>query len=100
MEARSLYRQFLREMPARKPSLLANPSSLQQRLRAEFTSRTPSDQSSSSSSELAKTRQFLQYLRAQRQYITLLERYNPGMNMDEEDRVRMTARRVGLDVPD
>lgn len=32
-------------------------------------------------------------------YITLLERYNPGMNMDEEERVRLTARRVGIDLP-
>lgn len=32
-------------------------------------------------------------------YATLLERYNPGMNMDEEERVRLTARRVGMDLP-
>ena len=43
--------------------------------------------------------QLLQYLKAQRQYTTLLERYNPGMNMDEEERVRLTARRVGMDLP-
>jgi ATP synthase assembly factor FMC1 len=33
-------------------------------------------------------------------YATLLERYNPGMNMDEEERVRLTARRVGMDLPE
>jgi ATP synthase assembly factor FMC1 len=33
-------------------------------------------------------------------YATLLERYNPGMNMDEEQRVRLTARRVGMDLPE
>lgn len=32
-------------------------------------------------------------------YVSLLERYNPGMNMDEEERVRLTARRVGMDLP-
>ena len=32
-------------------------------------------------------------------YATLLERYNPGMNMDEEERVMLTARRVGMDLP-
>lgn len=32
-------------------------------------------------------------------YATLLERYNPGMNMDEEERVRLTARRVGMELP-
>lgn len=30
----------------------------------------------------------------------LLERYNPGMNMDEEERVRLSARRVGLNLPE
>ena len=30
----------------------------------------------------------------------LLERYNPGMGMDEEERVRLTARRVGRDLPE
>lgn len=33
-------------------------------------------------------------------YATLLERYNPGMNMDEEERVKLTARRVGMDLPE
>jgi ATP synthase assembly factor FMC1 len=32
-------------------------------------------------------------------YVTLLERYNPGMGMDEEERLRLTARRVGLEMP-
>lgn len=30
----------------------------------------------------------------------LLDRYNPGMEMDDEERVRLTARRVGMDLPD
>ena len=33
-------------------------------------------------------------------YVTLLERYNPGMNMDEEDRVKLSARRVGMEMPE
>ena len=49
--------------------------------------------------ELAAADQYVQYLRAQRVHTTLLERYNPGMNMSEEDRVRLTARRVGMDLP-
>jgi hypothetical protein len=32
-------------------------------------------------------------------YATLLARYNPGMDMDQEERVRLTARRVGMDLP-
>lgn len=44
--------------------------------------------------------QLAQYARAQRTYAALLERYNPGMNLDEEERIRLTARRVGLDLPE
>jgi hypothetical protein len=43
--------------------------------------------------------QLIQYLKAQRQYTTLLERYNPGMNMDDEERVRLSARRIGMELP-
>ncbi|KAK4190896.1 hypothetical protein QBC35DRAFT_42930 [Podospora australis] len=43
--------------------------------------------------------EYLAYLKAQREYVTLVERYNPGMGMDEETRVRLTARRVGMDLP-
>ena len=41
----------------------------------------------------------MQYIQAQRMYNTLVERYNPGMGMNEEERVRLTARRVGMDLP-
>lgn len=44
--------------------------------------------------------QYIQYTKAQRMYITLLERYNPGMSIDEDDKVRLTARRVGMDLPE
>lgn len=41
----------------------------------------------------------MQYLKAQRMYTTLVERYNPGMNMNDEERIRLTARRVGMNLP-
>lgn len=44
-------------------------------------------------------KQFTQYAKAQRVYTTLLERYNPGADMSETERVRLTARRVGMDLP-
>lgn len=44
--------------------------------------------------------QFVQYVKAQRVYITLVERYNPGANFTEEEKVRLTARRVGMDMPE
>lgn len=41
----------------------------------------------------------MQYAKAQRVYITLLERYNPDMSMDEEERVNLTMKRVGFEAP-
>lgn len=49
---------------------------------------------------LQEAEQLAQYARAQRTYSALLERYNPGMGMDEQERIRLTARRVGLDLPE
>ena len=40
------------------------------------------------------------FLRLQREYTDLLERYNPGLTMDQEDKVRRTAAKVGLQVPE
>lgn len=87
---RSLYRSFLRELPHRP---LSTPSPIQQRIREAFSS-------VSGGSPREEANQFIQYLKAQRMYVTLLERYNPGMLMDEEERVRLTARRVGMDLPE
>ncbi|KAH9839605.1 putative ras guanyl-nucleotide exchange factor protein [Teratosphaeria destructans] len=105
--ARSLYRRLLRELPSRQPSALANPSPLQKHIRADFSPPATTSNTASLTHEahkpaekrLEEAQQFLHYLRAQREYITLLERYNPGMNMNEEERVRLTARRVGMDLP-
>ena len=38
-------------------------------------------------------------MQAQRTYASLLERYNPGLGMTEEERVRLSARRVGMNLP-
>ncbi|MCJ1290980.1 hypothetical protein MMC34_002522 [Xylographa carneopallida] len=92
---RSLYRSILRELPHRP---LSTPSPLQQRIRSSFS--TAPSASTSSEYDLLAAEQYVQYARAQRMYATLLERYNPGMGMDEEERVRLTARRVGMDLPE
>ena len=49
---------------------------------------------------MVEAEQYIQYIKAQRMYVTLLERYNPGMSIDEEEKVRLTARRVGMDLPE
>jgi len=88
MQLRSIYRAFLRELPSR--SMARSP--LQARIRKTI--------ASESHTPIEQADQFLQYVKAQRMYATLLERYNPGMNMDEEERVKLTARRVGMDLPE
>ncbi|KAL2074068.1 hypothetical protein VTL71DRAFT_7846 [Oculimacula yallundae] len=90
IKLRSLYRQFLRELPAR--SLAEKPSPLKARIRSTITSE--------SRIPIEHAEQYLQYVKAQRMYATLLERYNPGMNMDDEERIRLSARRVGMNMPE
>lgn len=123
-QARSTYRALLRELPRANRS---TPSPLHQRLRTVFRSQeqtpstpsapTPSHTSSIASStqpapfsipsdpeqralRIQEAEQLAQYAKAQRMYTELLERYNPGMNLDEEERIRLTARRVGFDLPE
>lgn len=97
-QIRSLYRSLLRELPTRP---LSTPSPLHQRIRHAFSSSNPPSTSTSTTvAQLEETEQYLQYVKAQRMYATFLERYNPGMGMDEEERVRLTARRVGMEIPE
>jgi hypothetical protein len=100
LHLRTLYRQLLRELPPR-PLLTSPRAPLHQRLRDNFQPLSTQTQATQPSAELktAQAEQYLTYLQAQRTYVTLLERYNPGMGMDEEERVRLTARRVGMDLP-
>lgn len=94
---RSLYRSILRELPPRP--LTAPPSPLRSRIRASFTEPAKDPSPEYSLRQRQQAEQFIQYVKAQRTYITLLERYNPGMTMDDEDRIRLSARRVGMNMP-
>lgn len=103
---RSIYRALLRELPPR-PILSSPRSPLHQRLRDTFQSPSETSSSPTSPSPAAHQQQYEQhhaeqlvaYLRAQRTYTTLLERYNPTMGIDEAERVRLSARRVGVNLP-
>lgn len=93
---RALYRSFLRELPSRRFS----GSPIQKRIRTAFASATPdSGEPAAQKATMAHAEQYLQYLKAQRMYATLVERYNPGMNMEEEERIKLTARVVGMELP-
>ncbi|KAK8214117.1 hypothetical protein IWZ01DRAFT_540016 [Phyllosticta capitalensis] len=106
-QLRSLYRRLLRELPSRpaqhaastrsSQSILSNPSPLQRHIRS--TIQTPTEHQTVRTPSIEETEQFAQYAKAQRMYITLVERYNPGANLTDEERVRLTARRVGMDLP-
>ena len=123
---RSLYRSLLRELP---PRTSRTPSPLATHLRTTFASTsatTPTSplttaalaDSTSTSSTIAtssgldaagatktalqkvqEAEQLAAYLKAQRTYVTLVERYNHGMDMSDEERVRLSARRVGMNLP-
>lgn len=99
---RSLYRSILREIPHRP---LSTPSPIQQRIRSSFTSPPAPDGSKHDTTvtqQVAEGEEYLRYVTAQRMYTTLLERYNPGIGsvMDEHERTRLTARRVGINLPE
>jgi ATP synthase assembly factor FMC1, mitochondrial len=95
--ARSIYRAILRELPPRTSTTGASP--IRASIREHFKTPTNNLTTQDSLARRQEAEQFAQYLKAQRIYGELLDRYNPGMNMDEEERVRLTARRVGMEMP-
>ena len=101
-QIRSLYRRLLRELPSTPQTTrtqhqkLSSPSHLQQRIRSTLSTQKPN---TTPQGQMQQAEQFVQYVQAQRTYATLLERYNPGMGMTEEERVRLSARRVGINLP-
>ncbi|OCT53290.1 putative ras guanyl-nucleotide exchange factor protein [Cladophialophora carrionii] len=104
---RSLYRRLLRELPPTpqpRHTLPRTPihASIRKHVVSSWGQQQQQQQQHSEAqaqARLQELEQFVTYLRAQRMYGTLLQRYNPGMGMDEEERVRLTARRVGMDLP-
>lgn len=125
---RRLLRELPTQSGDRTRTLLSHPTPLKTHIRAHLlapttaprttpksalTAATLSDESSASSKfnadsglyvktleqRVQEAEEFVRYAQSQRQYLSLLERYNPGMNMSEEERVRLSARRVGMNLP-
>jgi hypothetical protein len=93
-----LYRALLRTLP--KP---ISPQ-LRTRIRTAFAADANTNTNTNTNMDAAANRvaageQFAAYLRAQRAHAALLARYNPGLDMADAERVRLSARRVGLDLP-
>lgn len=112
---RSCYRQMLRELPLREIATASSKPSLLQRQIREYIA-APASADRPLESHIAAMHQFVQYFKAQRTYLTLLERslfsssnhhiskltqsrYNPGVSMSEEEKIRLTAKRVGMGMP-
>ncbi|EGS19871.1 uncharacterized protein CTHT_0043610 [Thermochaetoides thermophila DSM 1495] len=108
---RTLYRNLLRHLPPR-PVLSSPRAPLHQALRSAFeqplpvsppvstaatTSATPAEYTRAV--QAAQAEQYLAFLKAQQTYVELLERYNPGMYMEQDEKVRLSARKVGLELP-
>ncbi|CAZ86535.1 unnamed protein product [Tuber melanosporum] len=91
---KTLYRSLLRELPP----ISQKRTHLHHRLRGSISGKGEGD------GGMLLLAQLTTYLRAQRTYSALLERYNPslgeGSGGGDDDRVRMSARRVGLHVPE
>ncbi|KAL9933133.1 hypothetical protein V8E36_007851 [Tilletia maclaganii] len=73
-------------------------------IRASLQTTSPTDGSASGPSAQGRTRlrdlaDIELFMRSKRIHGDLLLRYNPTHGMTEQERVRLTARRVGLDVP-
>lgn len=94
---RSLYRSILRELPP--PPRSSSPSALRSSIRSHFAAPSVKSSEQYILARRQETEQVVQYLKAQRIYNVLLERYNPGMTMEDEERTRLTARRVGMEMP-
>ena len=88
--ARTLYRQLLRELPP----LNTKRTTLHLHLRNTFAG-------AGAPMPVEHAHQLIKYLQSQRMYVTLLERYNPGLvgDHDVQEHTRLTGRRVGLNMP-
>ncbi|KAM7204889.1 hypothetical protein V8F20_003351 [Naviculisporaceae sp. PSN 640] len=97
-KARSLYRSLLRELPPR-PILVKPRQPIHSQLRKHFIYQPQKWTGPERAVGLAVAEQYKAYFQAQRHYVSLIEQYNPGMGMSTEERVRLSARRVGMDLP-
>ncbi|CDK26975.1 unnamed protein product [Kuraishia capsulata CBS 1993] len=74
--------------------------SIQPRADPELLKRLVKEEAVANERDVRHLSNVVAFLSSQRVYCDLLERYNPGISMKQEDKVRKTARRVGLDVPE
>ncbi|EGO01967.1 hypothetical protein SERLA73DRAFT_177639 [Serpula lacrymans var. lacrymans S7.3] len=97
MSHRSIYRSVVREV--HKASIKA-PSSRNKDIAASFREifdgRDKASDPKAFDYDLQNT---ITFMRSQRMYKELLDRYNPLFDLTAEERIEATARRVGLNMP-
>ncbi|KAF8505496.1 hypothetical protein F5888DRAFT_1630350 [Russula emetica] len=93
MSTKRAYRAILREL------YKASISSRSARSRTTTSNFRAVLESSKSSDFDHNTQNVIAFLRSQRMYKTLLDRYNPLVDLTAEERIAATARRVGLNMP-
>ncbi|KAH0587487.1 hypothetical protein H2248_006269 [Termitomyces sp. 'cryptogamus'] len=90
-----IYRSILREL---RKSAVA-PRKANKTVASNFRSIANNYRISGSPSVLQDLRNALLFLKSQRQHKVLIDRYNPLVDLTPEERIKATARRVGLDMP-
>lgn len=97
MSAATQYRHILREIykASRSPRATRNPV-IANGFRKIFEALKSEEQASSFRTDMENA---IVFMRSQRIHKELLERYNPLFDLTEEERIKATARRVGLDMP-
>ncbi|KAK7204891.1 hypothetical protein BZA70DRAFT_280260 [Myxozyma melibiosi] len=68
-------------------------------MREQFRSLESSAEQDKLSQKARDASEILLYLRSQRTYKALLDKYNPTATLEDHERIRLTARRVGLELP-
>ncbi|KAI9067622.1 hypothetical protein FKP32DRAFT_1563474 [Trametes sanguinea] len=96
-QCRAAYRSILREV--NKVSIYPRakrPKTVASHVRAVVEKRRDGNDSEQFFHDM---RNVVTFMRSQRTYRELLERYNPLLGLSTEERVKKTAHRVGLDMP-
>ncbi|KAL5488324.1 hypothetical protein ACEPAI_6432 [Sanghuangporus weigelae] len=99
-QCRATYRSVLRELA--KSSIVPRASrnhEIARTFRSIFDEQCSSSSSKDSEKLFRDMRNATTFLRAQRIHKELLDRYNPLHDMTQEERVKATANRVGLNTP-
>ncbi|ORY03874.1 hypothetical protein K493DRAFT_297233 [Basidiobolus meristosporus CBS 931.73] len=96
--ARSTFKNLLQEIDLQLTQKTNNPYWREQ-LQLIYKERLENNSPEVSAKLQADAQDILTYLESSRKHKELLERYNPHMNITPDERLNLTANRVGLQLP-